>query len=303
MNGGYFALMVDEWSDIKVNPHVAIIVKFFDVENQKISQEFLEILELEKTDAETIYQTIKKSIESFSLDLSKCVAFASDGASVVAGINNYVFTKLRNHSPNITQIKCVCHSLNLCIAKAFEVLPSCLSFILKSIPKWFAKSYARKNEYDSLFATMAPDDKPETSPFAKYSETRWLARGKVINGIIENWDHLIQYFTQAIPSLTGNAKFNAMVILENLNITNLAYFKLLYPIVDSFERTNQFFQKKEADPFNACEEVDILYKSLLNKVQNRRQETVVPELTDFGEEFKAMNPPQIVIERGRLFAR
>ena len=80
------------------------------------------------------------------------------------------------------------------------------------------------------------------------------------------------------------------MIHDNLNDTNLSYLKLVYPIIEMFERTNQFFQKKEADSFDSCEEVDILCKSLKSRIQNKNQEAVVPELTNFSDYFQGYEP-------------
>ena len=172
--------MIDERSDIHFQPHLAIIVKIFDNSENSIRQEILGITELQSTNSDAIFGKITELSSEFRLDLNKCVAFASDGANVVAGRTNSVFTRMKEKNEHIIQLKCICHSLNLVVQKAFDVLPSSLSFLMKTIPKWFSKSHLRKSEYRKLFTSMNPDSETTRMPFDKYSETRWLARGKVL---------------------------------------------------------------------------------------------------------------------------
>ena len=58
---------------------------------------------------------------------------------------------MKEKNEHIIQLKCICHSLNL-----------------------------RKSEYRRLFTSMNPDSETTRMPLDEYSQTRWLARGKVL---------------------------------------------------------------------------------------------------------------------------
>ena len=255
----HYSVLIDEWSDVSYKPHLAVIISYNDKADGTIKQSFLGLRDLTKSDSQTIFDTMAQVLNEFGLKLENCISFASDGANVVSGKNNSVFSRLKTYSPNLQQIKCICHSLAKCAEYAFNKLPSCLAFLLKNIPKWFSKSQLRKNDFLSLFSCFEGSANFDT-PFDKYSETRWLARGKVCRNLINNWEILKQYFSQILPNLRGDAKFKVHLILENLNDKNFAYFKFATPIIETCEKANQMFQQDKIDPVLAFEEVQIIFK-------------------------------------------
>ena len=85
-------------------------------------------------------------------------------------------------------------------------------------------------------------------PFTKYSQNRWLVQGKIAQKIGDIWPVLVKYFKDVSNQLSGKQKFKALLILENLNEKNYAYFVFVTPIIEYLKKTNQFFQKEKADP-------------------------------------------------------
>lgn len=296
----HYSVMIDEWSDLSYKPYLAIIISYSEKNTGTIKQSFLAIRDLEKTNADSIFGAMKTVLEEFGLQLENCISYASDGAAVVSGSNNSVFTRLREYSPHVLQIKCICHSIAKCAEHAFNKLPSCLAFLMKAIPKWFSKSNVRKNAYLELYSSF-DTSKQFSNPFQKYAETRWLVRGKVCRNLLNNWGTLKEYFEKALPDLRPDQKFNCLLILENLNDQNLAYFKFVTPIIESCERANLLFQKEKIDPKLAFEEVSLLFQSILRRTVNSRGHAVVVENTNFGTEFSDISPPLEVMQRCRFF--
>lgn len=52
-------------------------------------------------------------------------------------------------------MRCVCHSLALCIQKAFEKMPSSIGYLLAEIPRWFCKSPLGRHDYSQLFQGLS----------------------------------------------------------------------------------------------------------------------------------------------------
>ena len=105
-------------------------------------------------------------------------------------------------SPNCLQIRCICHSLALCIQHAANKLPSNIGFLLSEIPNWFSNSEIRREAYMQLFKVMnatefSCDERTAPLPFEKMFTTRWLVRGTVMFNILTNWHELQPYFTAA----------------------------------------------------------------------------------------------------------
>lgn len=70
-------------------------------------------------------------LEQAKLNIKNLMGIGTDGASNLCGRNHSLFTLLKESIPNIVLVKCICHSLNLCSAKACEELPSTLEFLIR----------------------------------------------------------------------------------------------------------------------------------------------------------------------------
>ena len=144
-------------------------------------------------------------------------------------------------------MKCICHSLALCIKYAFETLPSSLGFLLSEIPKWFSKSTVRRKAFKTLFNVMNSGNERMGTPlpFQKSSTTRWLVRGKVINNCLVNWEELKAYFAVASPETCQESRYKARTILDMLNDPIIfLHFNFASPLVTEFERVTAFFRPR-----------------------------------------------------------
>lgn len=247
----------------------------------------LGLVSVTEATGEELFNTIKTAVEDFGQTLNNCVGFGSDGALVMVGHNNSVWSRIREESPNCVQVKCICHSLALCVQHAFNTLPSNLGFLLSEIPKWFSKSTLRREAYKSLFSTMNPDETHmQQTPFQQPAATRWLVRGKVMNSILCNWDELHAYFLCAEKSCGQEAKFKARIIKEMLaDGGNKLYFHCITPIVLEFEKVNAFFQGTDLDPQKMENELNILFKSMKSRIFTPKGDTLNPHQADFGACF------------------
>jgi len=89
---------------------------------------------LQEATGEKIFNLIDKGIKRCGQRLSSCVGFATDSASNMVGCNNSVWARLKAVSPFCVHLKCICHSLALCIHYAVSKLPSNIGFLLSEIP-------------------------------------------------------------------------------------------------------------------------------------------------------------------------
>ena len=93
------------------------------------------------------------------LNIESCFGVACDGASVTLGSHNSVWKRLRAVSPNCVLIKCICHSLDLCVQHAINELPTNIDF-LSEIPKRFCKNAIRREAFKQLFEVMNTYEDP-----------------------------------------------------------------------------------------------------------------------------------------------
>lgn len=173
-----------------MKPHLGIVILFFSNSERRIITRFLQLIEIEKTDSQTIFDNLDSSLSSFGLEYKNLVRYGSDGAAVVTGKFNSVWTRIYAKNPNVIRFTCLCHSLNKVAEEAFAELPTYMSGLLINIPKWFKKSHKRKSEYQQLFDSfkelISNNADDINMPFKTYSQTRWLCRSCIIERLIDN---------------------------------------------------------------------------------------------------------------------
>ena len=234
--GKKFSLIVDETTDVYTAKQLCVMIRYYsNVEKKKIVTAFVDLVTVVHACADDLFNAIRDCLREIDVELVDCIGYASDGASVMIGEHNSVWTRIAAVAPNCIKLTCICHSLSLCVQHAFEKLPSSLGFLRAEIPKWFSKSMIRREAYKLLYEVMSPDD-DQAPPYEKYSATRWLVRGKLIFRVLMNWNELLAYFTVAQPASTQNARFKARMLLDMLKdpIVYL-YFHFVSPLVTEFE--------------------------------------------------------------------
>lgn len=270
IHGKRYVVMIDESTDVSIQKLLCITISY--VHDSGVQYAFLGLFPVLETNAQSLYETLERGLEDFGLKIEDCIGFASDGASVMVGNNNSVWTRIKEKAPNCTQLKCICHSLALCIQHAFNKLPSNLGFLLKEIPNWFAHSDLRRQDFIKLFETMNTEHDSEQvvtqpKPFSKVSTTRWLVRGKVLYNLLLNWEELILYFTSAEIHAQQDCKFKARLLKEMmLDPVNKLLFHFAIPVVQEFERVNSLFQSAKMDPLVLNKELFLLYSSLKARI-------------------------------------
>ena len=269
IKGKKFAILMDEATDISSEKNMAFLLRFYSEKEDDIVTRFAGLVPLVYTTGEDLFNALKIKLAEIGISLQNSVGFGSDGEAKMVGVHNGLWSKIREEAPNCVLVRCICHSLALCVQHAFKKVPSNIGFMLSEIPNWFSKSTIRRNEFISLFNIMNPEKERQgtPTPFYQFAQTRWLCRGKVISSILANWEELKAYFSGAEAMSDQNCKYKARLILEMLNDhVNYLYFTFLAPIVTEFERVNSFFQATNADPNEMEKELDLFHKSLKSRM-------------------------------------
>lgn len=114
-----FSLIIDESTDISCQKHLAICARFYSETENRIVSQFLGIVPVTVTTGEALYNAVKTFLEA-GIDLKKCFALGTNGASNLCGNNNSLYSRLKKDNSNILLIKCICHSLHLTLSKDNE---------------------------------------------------------------------------------------------------------------------------------------------------------------------------------------
>jgi len=171
-------------------------------------------------------------------------------------------------------------------------MPSNLGFLLKEIPNWFSHSALRRESFTNIFDTINADNEKESgkshpTPFAKMSQTRWLVRGKVLYNILVNWEELVGYFIIAEIESQSDSRFRARLLKEMLqDRIHRLLFEFATPVVQEFERVNAMFQTNSAHPHTLMTEIEMLYRSLIQRLYNEDGSKKTVEESELGCKFE-----------------
>lgn len=94
-DSNFFGLMIDDSTNVSVIGHVVVFATF--IEDRLLISIFLGLLQIanDRKDAEFFFEKLLKFVKERGLDLSKCVAFGSDGCSTMVGRKSGVATRLK----------------------------------------------------------------------------------------------------------------------------------------------------------------------------------------------------------------
>jgi len=240
---------------------------YFNKELGQVTSTYLALVEMEACDAEAITIGIKTTLKNKGLDLQKLIGIGTDNASLMVGINNGVYKKLKEDIPTLIHVPCICHSLQLAVsAAASETLPRNIEYMIRETYNWFSHSSLRQAQYKNLFKAINEGHEPLN--IVKACDTRWLPIETAVSRISNQWLELKTLF--GIAKL--KEKCYAADILHNMFVDdrNLAYLKFLHPVLEEVQKVNKSFESNTADPSK-------LLNDLVNLVNSIARRFVVPD--------------------------
>ncbi|OAF65615.1 hypothetical protein A3Q56_06672 [Intoshia linei] len=256
-----FSLIIDELKDISCEKYLCVVIKFYSPKYCRIFSIFLGLIHVTQTDADTLYGLLIKFCQDCGINIKNCFSLATDLASNLCGVNNSLYTKLKENNTNLILLKCICHSLNLCCLRAFDDLPIDIDSIIRNTYSFFHRSSLRTSEYANLFKLV---HRKYPYKFIPISTTRWLVRGKAINIIITQWSTLKDYFQLCIANCSNLSVAENLVSLYNH--VNFAYLLFLKPILFEFESMNRKFQSEKADHCRLLVELNNFVKQVMSRI-------------------------------------
>ncbi|KMQ87143.1 zinc finger protein [Lasius niger] len=263
IGNGKYSLLLDESNDVSVNKLLGIVIIYYSYKQGKTIASFLALTKLETCNAEGIVNTLKKTLEEMRLDLQNLLAIGTDNASVMVGINNGVYAKLKAEVPSLILIRCLCHSLQLAVSHAMtDTLPRNLEFLIHETYNWFSKSAMRQIKYTQLYETINCGERP--LQILQVSDTRWLSIEAAVGRTLHQWLELKTHFNMTRLS----EKCYSAEILYNMycDETNMLYLLFLKPILSEIQVVNKAFQSEKNDHVKLLNNLNIVVQGISRKL-------------------------------------
>lgn len=188
-----FSLIVDESTDLSSVKHLCMVVR--TMIDDKVADWFLGMIPLQDATAKALYESVVSFFVSNHIPYKEnMIGFGADGANSMLGARNSLSTLPKNDIPGLFVMKCICHSFALCASYACATLPKDVEDLARDVFSYFSCSPKRIGMLKEFQSFM--NVKPHK--LLHLSQTRWLSLHMVVSRLLEQWDALKLYFTEAV---------------------------------------------------------------------------------------------------------
>lgn len=100
-----YSLLIDESTDVSVTKYLGIVIIYYSKILKQVVETFLDMPELPECNAEAIVTTLKDNLLKHNLKIKNLRGLGTDNASVMVGVNNGVYAKLKEDAPNLVLVR------------------------------------------------------------------------------------------------------------------------------------------------------------------------------------------------------
>ena len=183
----YFAIIVDETTDISHKEQVSICIRHVN-ENFQIHEDFIGLYATACTDAEALSKIIKDALLRMNLSLQNLRGQCYDGASNMSGVNTGVQRRIKDEQPKALYIHCRNHCLNLALQDASSIVHTVRDALslTNDIANYFRESAKRSGILETTLQELSSSGSQyQLQPLCP---TRWTVRTKSLNALREDYE-------------------------------------------------------------------------------------------------------------------
>ncbi|XP_054996476.1 zinc finger MYM-type protein 6 isoform X1 [Sorex araneus] len=265
----WFALQIDESSEIANTTLLLCYIRFIDYDCNDIKEELLCCIETpSQVTGFEIFELINKYIASKSLNWKHCVGLCTDGAASMTDRCSGLRTKIKEVAMNtVTFTHCLIHREHLAAAK----LSPCLHEIILQLAQIL--SFIKSNALNSrLLSILCEEMGSEHLNLPLHAEVRWMSRGKVLTRLFELRHEIEIFLNQKHSNL-------AKYFLDEEWVAKLAYLSDIFSFINEL---NLSLQGTMTTLFNLYNKIDV-FKKKLKMWLKRTQENDYDMFPSFSE--------------------
>lgn len=242
----YFAIQVDEATDLNRDAHLICYIRFVDGEAMREELLFCEMFSADTT-GESIFRIVDTFFVDNNMSWSKCVGICTDGARAMSGKYTGLRGLIKKVAPEVRWTHCIIHREALAAKGMTPELDEVLHVVLKTVN--LIKGQPLKSR---VFKILCEDMGSEHTALLFHTEARWLSRGKALTRIFE-----LRH--QVLALLLEENHQNSTFFTDSKFLLRLAY---MADIFEKINLLNKSLQKKDANLLQWSEKV----KSFLKKI-------------------------------------
>lgn len=165
-----FSVQLDTTQDISVQDQCSIILRY--VNYKGIQEKLLAVITVQQSTGKSFSDMLQGVLTDNSLDITKCVGNATDGAANMQGKFNGFSAWLEKSTPNQVHVWCYAHILNLVIIDSTKspLKAAALFVTLNDLANFFKESYKRMNVWANSV------DENNKRRLQSIGNTRWWSK-------------------------------------------------------------------------------------------------------------------------------
>ncbi|XP_042559411.1 zinc finger BED domain-containing protein 5-like [Clupea harengus] len=216
LKADYFALQLDESTDVSDEAQLLAFVRFVD--QDEMQEEFLFCKQLPgRATSSEIFRAIDDFFHEHHIPWPKCVALCTDGARATCGLKSGLIALVKDAAPQLMWTHCMLHRENLVAKDMSGELSNVMDTVVKVVH--FVEKRASQTH---LFSSLCDATGEEHTALLRHSGVRWLSRGAVLSRVFELRASLRGFF-----ACHDSAEL-AECFSDDAWLTKLAYLSDLY---------------------------------------------------------------------------
>ncbi|XP_049734667.1 zinc finger MYM-type protein 6 isoform X1 [Elephas maximus indicus] len=265
----WFALQIDETSEISNITLLLCYIRFIDYDCSDIKEELLCCIETpSQITGVEIFELINKYIDSKSLNWKHCVGLCTDGAASMTGRCSGLRAKIQEVATNtVAFTHCFIHREHLAAEK---LSPYLHEILLQSAQ---ILSFIKSNAFNSRMLTILCEEMGcEHVNLPLHAEVRWISRGRILTRLFELRHEIEMFLTQKHSDL-------AKCFRDEEWVAKLAYLSDIFSLINEL---NSSLQGTMTTVFSLYKKIDT-FKKKLKMWLKRTQENDYDMFPSFSE--------------------
>ena len=199
----HLTILMDESTDESNRSQLSVICRV--VKNAKVENYFLDLLNLSRCDAETIFHRIESFLREKGVEITRIRFAGMDGCSTMSGEHNGVRSLFERSTNHFTYIHCRNHRLALCFAHLIPLFEDFKKFDgLLNLYLLLKNSSVKQAIFDEVQKAY----ELTSLKLIKAAVTRWLSHGKAAQRVLDRFETLVAaldeiYLRKSEPAVRG----------------------------------------------------------------------------------------------------
>ena len=270
----WFTIIADEATDISSGEQMCIAIRWVD-NNYEIHEDPIGLVQVPKTDAETLTSAIRDVLIRCVLQISLCRGQAYDGAANMAGHLNGVAAHIKAEQPAALFVHCLAYNLNLCLQDVSRIstqVNEALDLVNELVK--FVKLSPKRHH---LFETIKLQISPETNNLRPLCPTRWTVRTGAIDSVITNYSTLCKLLDEIHESSRDEYSAKAAGLLTQLEKFSTFFgLKLSFMVFSATEQLSRTLKGKDT----TIQEAQSVAFLTIAHLRRQRTDGVFPKFYD-----------------------